>query len=83
MPKFLEQILKKEAASKGLEGRDADRYVYGEMNNRGYMRGNKETPAGAALQKKHDEDEEARKPKAARKTRRIRVKRDRNLVPNY
>lgn len=31
------------------------------MNSQGYMRGNKETPLGAAAQKKHD----AKKPKSS------------------
>ena len=54
MPKFLETTLRKAAATKGLKGESADRYVYGAMNNMGAMRGNKETPKGASMQKKHD-----------------------------
>jgi hypothetical protein len=57
MPKFLEDILKREAASKGLTGRKADRYTYGLMNDRGYMRGNQPTAKGDALQAKHDKDQ--------------------------
>lgn len=59
MPKFLEDRLKAEAASKGLTGRQADRYTFGAMNNRGLMRGNVETPKGAALQAKHERDVKA------------------------
>jgi len=53
MPNFLEKRLKQEAASRGFEGRKADAYVYGTMNNLGAMRGNKETPKGRAMEKKH------------------------------
>jgi len=54
LPKFLENALKKSAASKGFKGKRADRYVFGAMNNMGAMRGSAETPKGAAMQKKHD-----------------------------
>ena len=54
MPKFLERKLRTEAASEGIYGRKADQYVYGTMNNIGAMKGNKETPKGAAMQAKHD-----------------------------
>lgn len=47
MPKFLESKLKSQYP-------DNNAAVYGTMNNLGYMKGNKETPAGAAAQKKHD-----------------------------
>ncbi len=47
MPKFLEAKLKKEYP--GNPGA-----VYGTMNKLGAMHGNKETPKGAAMQKKHD-----------------------------
>jgi hypothetical protein len=47
MPKFLEQALKNEY------GANSD-IPYKVMNAKGYMRGNKETPAGRALQIKHD-----------------------------
>lgn len=43
MPKEMEENLKKEAAKKGYFGKRADRYVYGTMNKRGFMRGNKRT----------------------------------------
>lgn len=62
MPKFLENTLNKAAASKGLKGDAADRYVYGAMNNMGAMKGNKETAKGAAMQAKHDRE----KPKQTR-----------------
>jgi len=47
MPAFLESKLKKE-----YPGNDSA--VYGTMNKLGFMKGNKETPLGAAAQKKHD-----------------------------
>lgn len=53
MPLFLEANLKKEAAKKGFAGKRADHYVYGAMNNSGAMRGNKETPKGKRMEKKH------------------------------
>lgn len=61
MPKFLETRLRKEARAKGLKGERADRYVFGAMNNRGLMRGNQETAKGAALERKHDRDERAKR----------------------
>lgn len=54
MPKFLENKLKTEAAAKGFTGAQADRYVYGAMNDMGAMLGSKETPKGARMQAKHD-----------------------------
>ena len=56
MPKFLEKKLKSEARRKGMSGKRADAYVYGTMNNRGLMRGNRETAAGAAATRKHQRD---------------------------
>jgi len=53
MPKFLEDKLKAQAATKGLKGKRADRYVYGALNNMGAMRGNQETAKGAAMERKH------------------------------
>lgn len=53
MPKFLESILRREAAKKGFTGKRADQYVYGTMNARGYMKGPKETAKGAQLEAKH------------------------------
>lgn len=47
MPAFLESKLKKEY------GADS-KIPYMVMNKLGYMRGNKETAAGRAAQKKHD-----------------------------
>lgn len=46
MPEFLEKKLKKQYPNPGA--------VYGTMNKLGYMHGNRETPAGAAAQHKHD-----------------------------
>jgi hypothetical protein len=53
MPQFLEQELMRGAAKHGLAGKDRDRYVFGAMNKKGYMRGNRETPKGKALERKH------------------------------
>jgi hypothetical protein len=47
MPAFLEEKLKKEY------GADS-KIPYAVMNKLGYMRGNKETAAGAEAQRKHD-----------------------------
>ena len=63
MPKFLEDRLKREAASKGLTGRKADRYVYGALNNDGAMRGNKETAKGRRMDAKYARDVKAGKAK--------------------
>ena len=49
MPAFLEDQLKKFAAEKGKTGKEADKYIYGTMNNLGVMKGSKETAKGAAL----------------------------------
>lgn len=59
MPKFLENILEQEASKKGFTGRRADRYVYGAMNNKGLMKGNKETAKGARVEGKHQRDVKA------------------------
>jgi hypothetical protein len=50
MPDFLERRLRANVP----RGVNADRYVYGAMNNMGAMRGNKETAKGKAMQRKHD-----------------------------
>lgn len=63
MPKFLEDRLKSEAAAKGKTGREADRYVFGAMNNMGAMRGNKETAKGRAMDAKHAADLKKKKKK--------------------
>lgn len=47
MPKFLESKLKAEYPNN-------PHAVYGTLNTIGAMRGNKETPKGAAMQRKHD-----------------------------
>ncbi len=36
MPKKLERVLRKQAKSKGLSGKDLARYVYGALRNRGW-----------------------------------------------
>lgn len=56
MPKFLESALKHEAAKLGKTDREADRYVYGAMNNMGAMHGSKETAKGERMQAKHERD---------------------------
>ncbi len=59
MPRFLETKLRAEAAAKGKTGRQADRYVFGAMQNVGAIRGNKETPKGARMDAKHAKDMKA------------------------
>jgi hypothetical protein len=56
MPAFLEKDLEAEAKRKGFSGEQEDHYVYGALNNRGYMRGNKITAKGEALDAKHASD---------------------------
>lgn len=56
MPKFLEDKLEREASKRHLTGRRKAAFVYGTMNNLGAMRGNKITPKGRAMQRKHDRD---------------------------
>ena len=46
MPKFLEDKLKKQYGAKS-------KIPYAIMNKLGYMRGSRETPAGAAAERKH------------------------------
>ena len=53
MPKFLELKLQQAAAAQGLKGDAADKYTFGALNNIGAMKGNKETPKGRAMTKKH------------------------------
>ena len=54
MPKFLEDTLEAEAEKKGFTGKRRARYVFGAMQNMGVMRGNKVTPKGMAMQRKHN-----------------------------
>lgn len=54
MPKFLEDELKRKYGGDSA-------IPYKIMNAAGYMKGNKETPKGAAAQKKHDRDKQAGK----------------------
>ena len=56
MPKFLEDRLRSQASTKGLSGKQADRYVYGAMNTLGAMRGSKITAKGTAMERKHETD---------------------------
>jgi len=53
MPDFLESKLESAGRAKGKTGRALDRYVYGTMNNIGAMHGNKITPKGRAMERKH------------------------------
>jgi len=66
MPKFLENKLAKEAASKGFKGERKDRYVYGAMNNMGAMKGSQETKKGAAMEAKHEAQHEGAHDRGAR-----------------
>ena len=54
MPQFLETLLKKAAAAKGLKGRRAAAYTFGTLNNIGAMHGNQETAKGEKMQEKHE-----------------------------
>ena len=69
MPNFLESKLQDEAAKLGKSGRDADRYVYGAMNNMGAMHGNKITAKGRSMERKH-----AAKVPMARRRRKAKAK---------
>jgi len=55
VPQFLEDKLKQSAAKKGLKGKNADRYVWGAMNNLGAVKGNVITAKGRAMERKHNE----------------------------
>ena len=56
MPKFLEEKLRANVP----KGVDPDRYVYGAMNNMGAMRGNKITPKGRRMERKHSDKMKSR-----------------------
>lgn len=56
MPKFLERILGRTAAKKGLKGKRKAAYIYGTMNNLGAMHGSKETAKGKRMEAKHERD---------------------------
>lgn len=56
MPLFLENILKKAAAKKGLKGKRAARYTFGAIQKMGAISGNKVTAKGEAMQAKHKSD---------------------------
>ena len=68
MPKFLEDRLAASAKRKGFHGERAKRYIYGAMNNKGLMRGNKITAKGEALERKHNRDKRS----TSRRSRRSR-----------
>ena len=53
MPKAIEAEFRRGAAKKGLTGDRADAYVYGGMNNAGYMHGSKITTKGRGSERKH------------------------------
>jgi hypothetical protein len=76
MPAFLESALRHEAKKKGLVGKHANRYVFGAMQHIGAMSGPNVTAKGEEMQRKHDRDM-----KAKSGIRRIRVKRNKNLIP--
>lgn len=54
MPRFLEEKLRKEYGNN-------PRAIYGTMNKIGAMRGNKETPQGHKMAKKHALDKKIKK----------------------
>lgn len=45
----LERSIRASAKKKGISGKDLDDYVYGTLNKKGYMRGNKVTAKGRKL----------------------------------
>lgn len=49
MPEFLERKLRAEYG-------DNPRAIYGTLNRLGALKGNRETPKGRAMQRKHDRD---------------------------
>ena len=53
MPKFLEKKLRAEYG-------DNDAAIYATMNKLGAMYGNKETPKGKQMEKKHERDEKSK-----------------------
>lgn len=66
MPQFLEKALSASYDRKAPPGVSKEQYIYGAMNNKGYMHGNQETAKGAALDTQHLEDQ-AKRNLAARK----------------
>ena len=68
MPKFLEDRLRAQAANKNLSPKQADRYVYGAMNNLGAMSGPNETAKGARMDAKHSADMKAGKARQPKQT---------------
>ena len=77
MPKFLENVLQKAAAAKGLKGDAADKYTFGALNNMGAMKGSTETLKGKAMQQKHQAKLSAAakiSPSAAAKIRKKKLK---------
>lgn len=56
MPEQIKKQFEASARKKGLTGRRAARYVYGGLNNRGFMRGNQETAKGVAAEEKYESD---------------------------
>jgi len=56
MPKFLIDKLKREYPNNPSA-------VYGTLNNLGAMKGNKETPKGAAMERKHEADARRTQPR--------------------
>jgi len=56
MPKAIEAKIRQEYAAKGKSGKALDRVVYGTMNSKGFMHGNKETAKGAKAESKYVKD---------------------------
>jgi len=65
MPKFLEKILKKEYGKN-------TKAIYGTMNKIGAMKGNKITPKGKSMEKKHEAKETKVKEKQEKRYSRIK-----------
>lgn len=53
MPRFMEAKLRTEAEKKGLTGDRKNAYVYGTMQNLGFMRGSRTTEKGRAAERRH------------------------------
>jgi len=52
MPEGIEREIRKSASSKGMTGDRADHYVYGTMQNLGFMRGRATTDKGQAAERR-------------------------------
>ena len=65
MPKEIEKQFRASADKKGLTGEKADRYVFGGMNAKGFMKGSETTPKGAAAEAKFNKDHGKSEPKGS------------------